>query len=89
MSLRGKGTLHKRPGGRSRLKKVGGKLLKAGTGLLGMRGRGGMPRGRRSRGITSRQFRTAQRVLKKIVKMYSKLPRRHSTHAACARRGTR
>ncbi len=92
MSLRGKG-LSKRPakpgkGGKlGTLKKLGRAGLKGLSGLSAMRGRGGVSGRRRSRGITSRQFRTAQRVLKKIVKMYSKLPRRasHST-AACRRK---
>jgi hypothetical protein len=42
---------------------------------------GGERRRRRSRGITSRDFRVTQRTLRKISKMYAKLPRRAS-HAS-------
>lgn len=88
MSLRGKGKLHARSKpGKGRLGKLGGKLGGALSGLSGMRGHRGVYGRRRSKGITSRQFRTAQRVLKKIVKMYTKLPRRAAHHgASCARR---
>jgi len=44
----------------------------------------GAPRRRRSRGISARDFRVTQRTLRKISKMYQKLPRRAS-HAT--RRG--
>jgi len=47
-------------------------------------GSDGAPRRRRSRGISARDFRTTQRTLRKISKMYQKLPRRAS-HAT--RRG--
>jgi len=41
-------------------------------------GEGGGPRRRRSRGISARDFRVTQRTLRKISKMYQKLPRRAS-----------
>jgi len=31
---------------------------------------------RRSRGISAREFKTTQRTMKKIIKMYNKLPKR-------------
>lgn len=52
----------------------------AGLGYLA--GTSGEPqRRRRSRGITARDFRTTQRTLRKISKMYAKLPRRASHRA--------
>ncbi len=95
MSLRGKGLMRRggkpsRPGG-GRLKRFGaglGKVARGAAGAMsGMPGRGGMHGRRRGRGITARQFSTARRVLRKIIKMYSKLPRRAATRTAgtCSR----
>lgn len=42
------------------------------------------PRRRRSRGITSKDFRTTRRTLNKIKKMYAKLPK--SSHRGSAAR---
>lgn len=88
MSLRGKATI-KKPGGKLSLKKIGNvgkKALGAIGGLSGLSGGGRMYRRRRSRGITARQFSNAQRVLKKIMKMYQKLPRRAAHHTTCGKR---
>lgn len=87
MSLRGKKVLTKKSKGK-KLSKLGKKASGLLGGLSGLSRRTGMPRRRHSRGITSRQFRTAQRVLKRIVKMYSKLPRRaaHHTSGTCGKR---
>jgi len=59
--------------------KAAGAVIVGGAGMAGYAaGEYDQPmrRRRRSRGITSREFRTTQRTLKKISKMYAKLPRR-------------
>lgn len=84
MSLRGKAKV-----GGGKLKKLGKKAAGGLAKLSGLSGLRGVPRRRRSRGITARQFRTTVRVLKRITKMYAKLPRRASHHASpCSRRRT-
>lgn len=41
----------------------------------------------RSRGITARDFRTTRRTMKKILKMYAKLPKRPSSRGERSTRG--
>lgn len=79
--------------------RTGGAVIKAAptiaagvaTGATGFALGGGFagdrPR-RRSRGITARDYRTTQRTLRKISKMYQKLPKR-SSHKAPVRVGGR
>lgn len=39
---------------------------------------------RRSRGISAKEFKTTQRTMKKIIKMYNKLPKRSAKSSSCA-----
>lgn len=60
---------------------IGGVAASAGVGYLaGQLGGGDVEYRvrRRSRGISAREFRTTQRTMKKIIKMYNKLPKRAS-----------
>jgi hypothetical protein len=78
----------------------GGKMALAGAGAVGVSaagsyianqvGEGGdeAPRRRRSRGISAREFRTTQRTMRKIIKMFNKLPKRPSKSSkACSCKG--
>jgi len=56
---------------------AGGIAASAGLGYLAGAGGGVEYRvRRRSRGISAREFKTTQRTMKKIIKMYNKLPKR-------------
>lgn len=55
-----------------------GAAFEGGARLLGGGLRVESSRRRRRRGISARDFRTTQRTMKKIIKMYNKLPKRPS-----------
>jgi len=65
-------------GGTAATSAIGGIAASAGVGYLaGQMGDGVEYRvRRRSRGISAREFKTTQRTMKKIIKMYNKLPKR-------------